>query len=80
MKLQHLLEKIQTFKENDYSEEVNPEWDKSIPSNVTNNQAIYWGDQEWNLILNIMLGIQKAVKAAAANFNEMEELTEPEFT
>ena len=29
-------------------------------SGAPKNKAIYWGDKEWNLILNIMLGIQKA--------------------
>ena len=33
--------------------------------------TIQWGDTNWNLILNMMLGIQKAVKSSAANFDVM---------
>ncbi|CAG9322188.1 unnamed protein product [Blepharisma stoltei] len=29
------------------------------------NTFVQWGDEDWNLILNMMLGIQKTVKAAA---------------
>jgi 1-phosphatidylinositol-4-phosphate 5-kinase len=33
--------------------------------------TIQWGDTNWNLILNMMLGIQKAVKSSAVNFDPM---------
>lgn len=29
-----------------------------------NNSTVQWGDEDWELILNMMLGIQKAVRAA----------------
>lgn len=47
---------------------------------VSKKSVVHWGDENWNLVLNMMLGIQKAVKVAAANFDAMAELTNADFT
>jgi hypothetical protein len=31
---------------------------------------VHWGDENWNLILNMMLGIEKAVKSTAVTLDE----------
>ena len=38
---------------------------------IKRRNTIQWGDTNWNLILNMMLGIQKAVKSSGANFDAM---------
>lgn len=43
------------------------------------NLLIHWGDHDWNLILNMMLGIQKSVKATAANLDPTADATKEEF-
>eukprot|EP00359_Climacostomum_virens_P004817 CAMPEP_0204908598 /NCGR_PEP_ID=MMETSP1397-20131031/7518_1 /ASSEMBLY_ACC=CAM_ASM_000891 /TAXON_ID=49980 /ORGANISM="Climacostomum Climacostomum virens, Strain Stock W-24" /LENGTH=698 /DNA_ID=CAMNT_0052078177 /DNA_START=144 /DNA_END=2240 /DNA_ORIENTATION=+ len=47
---------------------------------VSKKSVVHWGDENWNLVLNMMLGIQKAVKVAAANFDAMVELTDADYT
>jgi 1-phosphatidylinositol-4-phosphate 5-kinase len=41
---------------------------------------VHWGDENWNLILNMMLGIQKGVRSAAATFNPHADLSDLDFT
>jgi 1-phosphatidylinositol-4-phosphate 5-kinase len=56
---------------------------KSVGTNpkfVTKQDFVHWGDENWNLVLNMMLGIQKAVKCAAANFNPLVELADQDFS
>eukprot|EP00359_Climacostomum_virens_P011623 CAMPEP_0204905696 /NCGR_PEP_ID=MMETSP1397-20131031/5564_1 /ASSEMBLY_ACC=CAM_ASM_000891 /TAXON_ID=49980 /ORGANISM="Climacostomum Climacostomum virens, Strain Stock W-24" /LENGTH=686 /DNA_ID=CAMNT_0052074605 /DNA_START=106 /DNA_END=2166 /DNA_ORIENTATION=- len=55
---------------------------KSIGTNpkfVTKQDFVHWGDENWNLVLNMMLGIQKAVKCAAANFDPVAVLADTDF-
>lgn len=40
---------------------------------------IHWGDEDWNLILSMMVGIQKSVKNAAMNFDPSKERSKSEF-
>jgi 1-phosphatidylinositol-4-phosphate 5-kinase len=47
---------------------------------VSKKSMVHWGDENWNLVLNMMLGIQKAVKVAEANFDPLTELTDADFS
>lgn len=47
---------------------------------VISRKVIHWGDEDWNLILNMMLGIQKSVKATAVSLDAMKEVIDAEFT
>lgn len=48
--------------------ELSKTWTRNIPKKIAlkKNDVIYWGDDDWNLILNMMLGIQKSVKDTVA--------------
>ena len=89
-KLVKLLEKLESLKEKgvlDEEEEGEGEadgnfrrtWTMSIPRQkpevVKKNDVIYWGDEDWNLVLNMMLGIQKSVKATVAGMDIATEVT-----
>ena len=56
-------------------------WSKSNPRKplALKKNAIYWGDQDWNLILNMMLGIQKSVKSTIADTEILKEITPDMF-
>ena len=41
---------------------------------------VHWGDDNWNLILNMMLGIQKAVKISSATVPIDSEVTDEDFS
>lgn len=45
-----------------------------------NKATIQWGDEDWNLILNMMLGIQKSVQVAQADLPESPAAEEFEET
>jgi 1-phosphatidylinositol-4-phosphate 5-kinase len=49
-----------------------------LPEGHKKETTIHWGDENWNLILNMMLGIQKAVRSISAIFDPMQSITEKE--
>ena len=49
-----------------------------LPEGRKKDTTIHWGDENWNLILNMMLGIQKAVRSISAIFDSMQSITEKE--
>ena len=79
-KLVNLLQKLQNLKKTGVLEEddTRKAWRLSIPRQRTaskKNNVIYWGDEDWNLVLNMMLGIQKSVKATVAGMDILTEVT-----
>jgi len=56
-----------------------PAIQKMNQSNNTGAKFVHWGDDNWNLILNMMLGIQKAVKISAATVPIDSEVTDEDF-
>lgn len=88
-KLIQLQAKLQILKENgslndeDDSPGLKRTWTMSIPRQKTiakKNNVIYWGDEDWNLILNMMLGIQKSVKSTVAGMDCLGDVTPNMFT
>ena len=64
-----------------YNSELFKTWTRTIPKKLTfhKNDAIYWGDDDWNLILNMMLGIQKSVKETVAGNEHFADVTPDMF-
>lgn len=63
--------------------ELKRTWTNAIPKKnfiLKKNDVIYWGDEDWNLVLNMMLGIQKSVKDTAASYNPFSDVTPDMFT
>ncbi|CAG9334402.1 unnamed protein product [Blepharisma stoltei] len=81
-KLIHILAKINDYKQNSPDEanrnSVHEPAIRQAPSK-RRETVIHWGDEDWNLILNMMLGIQKAVKSIAANIDATVDATQQEF-
>lgn len=50
-----------------------------VPKMMKKMSFVHWGDQNWNLVLNMMLGIQKAVRWAAASFDKEQDLVNEDF-
>ena len=85
--LQELLNKIHSLRNgvNENDEETLMRMRSSTKYNVPKHQpekkkgTIQWGDEDWNLILNMMLGIQKSVRAASADLDFSIPPKEEEF-
>ncbi|OMJ67959.1 hypothetical protein SteCoe_34100 [Stentor coeruleus] len=82
-KLAKLKEKgAYDYHENEDEQEFRRTWTKSIPRKTValkKNDVIYWGDDDWNLILNMMLGIQKSVKSTVASMDILSQVTPEMF-
>jgi len=51
-----------------------------VPHRVNKKKSvIHWGDDDWNFILHMMLGIHKSVKSCAANLDATCEVQTAEF-
>lgn len=49
-----------------------------LPEGRKKETTIHWGDENWNLILNMMLGIQKAVRSTSAVYDPLQSISEKE--
>jgi 1-phosphatidylinositol-4-phosphate 5-kinase len=86
--LQNLLGNLKRLKQGQNVEEdsgydrmPSKTWTRTIPKKLTlqKNDVIYWGDDDWNLILNMMLGIQKSVKEKVAEGESLPNVTSDMF-
>lgn len=73
-KLEELSDKINKLKVEQQTYRRNTVF--NVPKIEKKKNKISWGDEDWNLILYMMLGIQKAVKAAPAEFNNQPQSEE----
>ena len=49
------------------------------PKDLSGKNNVYWGDESWNMVLNLMLGIQKSVKRTAATLDPRQALSVEDF-
>lgn len=83
-KLRTVLDKIVGLKlllqdEEQKEEEQRKQPTLNMPPKRTLSK-ISWGDENWNLIVNMMLGIQKAVRSASATDEILTELSDSFFS
>ena len=55
----------------------------SIPNlqrSDTAKSLVHWGDENWSLILNMMSGIQKAVRSTTAILESNTDIAPTDFT
>lgn len=93
-RLENILRSIRSLKAavlNEFKEGSDEEEEGMSPTLLrVNTQAnvpkpheqnvIHWGDEDWNLILNMMLGIQKSVRSASVSPDAEGPVTDHMFT
>mgnify|MGYP001048626800 CR=1 FL=1 len=88
-RLQEISKELKNLKQGIQEEEEEPmssarrkfSTQYNVPKHTSKRKDsfIQWGDEDWELILNMMLGIQKAVRTAAVNLDSSALPTPEEF-
>lgn len=90
--LRRMLKDVKAIKKSVKSQKEENELKRqNIEANVPKNKAtapklmkkmsfVHWGDEDWNLVLTMMHGIQSAVRWAAASYDKEHDLTDFDFS